>query len=176
MNIAALNIERVAPQSINHPHPDNPRKRVKPGCPAWNTLKATMTKGYYGLIVFNRRNNKLVAGHVRVPILIEMGVEMVDVCMVDLSEDDHCALMIGLNAHTGKDDKDKLSALLDSLKSKEVDPCLALMKKLKAKSHRPTVVIDTRFEVVAECESEAQQRQVFQLLTEKGFKCRLSTF
>jgi hypothetical protein len=176
MNIAALNIERVPPSSVNHPHPENPRKRVKPGSPEWNTLKATMTRGYYGLIVFNRRNNKLVAGHVRIGILIEMGVDLVDVCMVDLSEEDHGSLMIGLNAHTGKDDKDKLATLLDKLKEQGADPCLALLKKLQTKQQRPLITIDTKFEVVAECTNEAEQRQVFQVLTEKGFKCRLSTF
>jgi len=176
MKIAALNIERVSPETVNHPHPDNPRKRVEPGSPAWNTLKASMTKGYYGLIVFNRRNNKLVAGHVRVPILVELGIELVDVCFVDLSEDEHKALMVGLNAHSGRDDKDKLAQLLDGLKVSGADPVLALMQKIKTPKARSVVTIDTRFEVVAELADEAEQREVFQLLTEKGYKCRLSTF
>jgi len=40
---------------------------------------------------------------------------------------------------------------------------------------RPEVKIDSAFEVIAECENEEHQQMVYNILNEKGIKCRLLT-
>jgi shikimate kinase len=50
-----------------------------------------------------------------------------------------------------------------------------LIERQDANESKNDVEIVSALEVIAECESEDQQKLAYDLLTEKGFKCRLVT-
>jgi DNA modification methylase/ribosomal protein L12E/L44/L45/RPP1/RPP2 len=59
-----------------------------------------------------------------------LGFTHADVVVVDYDEETHLARMLAANAHSGKNDEDKLDALLASLRDASVDPVLALLSAL----------------------------------------------
>jgi DNA modification methylase len=128
---ALLRIES-RPLADLKPHPENPRKHPKPGSPEWKTLESSLAHDYFDPIVLNQRNGLLVSGHLRTKVLLSLGFTTADVAIVDYDEDTHRARLIAANAQAGKDDADKLDALLSSLREAEVDPVLAMLAALPA--------------------------------------------
>lgn len=131
--VAALCVARLELSKINVPHEDNPRVLPLRDSPEWKTLRASLEHDYFDPIIWNRRNGKLVSGHVRAPIMIELGFTHADVVVVDYDQATHKARMIAANAHSGNNDETKLEALLAELKGISVDPVLALLESLGEK-------------------------------------------
>ncbi|MBF0572026.1 MAG: ParB N-terminal domain-containing protein, partial [Candidatus Omnitrophica bacterium] len=79
-----MNIKSIPIQSIN-PAEYNPRRDLKPGDPDYEKLKISInTFGYVEPLVWNSRTGNLVGGHQRLKILVEQGVQEVEVSVVDL--------------------------------------------------------------------------------------------
>ena len=110
-----MRIESTSLARLN-PAPYNPRKDLKPGDPEF--LKIARSIDEFGLVeplVWNERSGNLVGGHQRLKVLIERGVEEVEVSVVDLPPEREKALNIALNKVQGDWDPRKLAELLDGL-------------------------------------------------------------
>ena len=95
----------------------NPRRPLKSGDPEYEKLKRSIqVYGYLVLLVINARNGYLIAGHQRLPILVDLGIEEVDAIFVDLGTEDEKALNILLNKIGSDWDYDKLVPILQELK------------------------------------------------------------
>src|SRR5436853_5679906 len=89
---------RVLPLAELRPAPYNPRRRLRPGSPAWRKLEASLRE--FGLVeplVWNETSGHVVGGHARLRILREMGVTEVPVSVVRLGPEREKALNIVLN-------------------------------------------------------------------------------
>lgn len=96
----------------------NPRVKLKPGMAEYERLKRSLLE--FDLVqplVWNRRSGRLVGGHQRLQVLRELGVEDVNVVVVDLPEEREKALNVALNNERvgGKWDTGKLQELLEDL-------------------------------------------------------------
>jgi hypothetical protein len=112
--VVKLNVQQVTLSSLK-PHPKNPRKHPVPGTPDWDRLKKSLEHDYFDPLVWNKRNKKLVSGHLRAKVLREMGVKEVDVVVVDYDEPTHLARMIAANKSIGDDDFTKLGEVFFEL-------------------------------------------------------------
>jgi len=107
---------RKIPVSVINPAPYNPRLDLKPGDPAYEKLKRSLTEfGCVEPLVWNQRTGNLVGGHQRFKVLCEQGVQEVEVSVVDLPLEREKALNIALNKIQGDWDEGKLAALLEEL-------------------------------------------------------------
>lgn len=110
--------------------PYNPRVDLKPGMPAYDKLKRSMSEfGVVQPLVFNKRTGNLVGGHQRLTILESDGVESVEVVVVDEPLEREKALNIALNNGNvaGQWDEEKLEALLSELDNHtEIDATLTM--------------------------------------------------
>lgn len=102
-------------------HPRNPRTHPKQGSDEWEALKKSLEHDYFDPIVFNRRNGFLVSGHLRYKVLLSMGIEEVDVVVVDYDENTHLARMIAANTQSGQNDWEQVAGLLEDLKETGMD-------------------------------------------------------
>lgn len=94
----------------------NPRVDLRPGDDEYDNLNHNIDR--FGLvlpIVWNRRTNRVVGGHQRLTVLENMGVEEVDVSVVDLDEIREKQLNIALNKTGGAWDEAKVTVLLEEL-------------------------------------------------------------
>lgn len=128
---ANLELWKSAPLAeINHPHPKNPRVIPDADSEEVRTLDASLEHDYFDPLIWNKRNRMWVSGHVRAWRMTALGFTHADVVVVDYDEETHLARMLAANAHSGKNDEDKLDALLASLREASVDPVLALLSAL----------------------------------------------
>lgn len=98
----------------------NPRKNLKSGDPEYEKLERSITRfGYVEPIVWNEWTGNVVGGHQRLKILIDHGIDEVEVSTVSLSDSEEKALNVALNKISGEWDDEKLEALLTELSSLE---------------------------------------------------------
>lgn len=119
MSVAEILIRRMKLADLN-PAEYNPRVRLVPGTPPYETLRDSITTfGYVDPLVWNERTGNLVGGHQRYWILEDEGVDEADVSVVDLQPDREKALNVVLNSPKaqGEYDARKLRDLLGSLDS-----------------------------------------------------------
>lgn len=178
--IAALNLVRMPLADVNHPHPKNPRDIPAADSEEIRVLDASLDHDYFDPVVWNSRNGLLVSGHVRVPRLIALGFTHADVSVVDYDEATHEARLLAGNDHSGKNNEDKLDALLTSLRTSEVDPVLAMLAALPPEPpppgpppEEPVFNYKSQFGVIVICADEAAQEQTFNQLTSLGMACRV---
>ena len=94
----------------------NPRKDLKPGDPEYEKLKRSIeTFGLVQPVIWNKSTGKVVGGHQRLKVLIDMGFTETDCVIVELDEENEKALNIALNKISGDWDKDKLALVLSEL-------------------------------------------------------------
>lgn len=179
---ASLVMERKLLASINHPHPDNPRKMPRKGSPKREALKASLAHDYFDPLIWNSINGKWVSGHVRAELMEEMGFTHVDVIVVDYDEPTHKARMLAANAHAGKDDASKLDALLASLEQSATDPVLAMLASLPGEgdegkggssgngSKKKGGAAGVR--LVIQCADEAHKAALVERLKAEGLVCK----
>lgn len=128
----------------------------------------------------------IVAGHGRVLAARKLGLDEVPcIRLGHLTPAQVRAYVIADNKlalNAGWDEKMLLSEL-EALREENVslditgfsDEEIAELMGVEEEKEKPEVEINATFEVVAECENEEHQQMVYNILNEKGIKCRLLT-
>lgn len=103
----------------------NPRKDLKPGDAEYEKLKRSIEQfGYVEPVIWNQTTGRVVGGHQRLKVLMDMGLSEVDCVVVEMDEDKEKALNIALNKISGDWDKDKLALLIADLQGADFDVSL----------------------------------------------------
>lgn len=103
----------------------NPRKDLKPGDAEYEKLKRSIEQfGYVDPVIWNKTTGRVVGGHQRLKVLMDMGMTEVDCVVVEMDEDKEKALNIALNKISGDWDKDKLALLIADLQGADFDVSL----------------------------------------------------
>src|SRR5574344_2672207 len=119
MQIEKLKIEQLIPSDYN------PRKDLKPGDPEYDKLKRSIEQfGYIEPLIWNKTTGRVVGGHQRLKVLIDMGIKEVECVVVELDEAKEKALNIALNKISGEWDKDKLMLVIEDLQGEDFDVSL----------------------------------------------------
>ena len=119
MDIRKIPVEQLIPADYN------PRKDLKPGDPEYDKLKRSIEQfGYVEPLIWNKTTGRIVGGHQRLKVLIDMGIPEVDCVVVELPEEKEKALNIALNKISGEWDKDKLALLIADLQGTDFDVSL----------------------------------------------------
>ena len=75
----------------------NPRKDLKPGDPEYDKLKRSMEQfGYVEPVIWNKTTGRMVGGHQRLKVLMDMGVTEVECVVVELDEERKAAMVSNL--------------------------------------------------------------------------------
>jgi ParB-like chromosome segregation protein Spo0J len=94
----------------------NPRKALQYGDREYEKLRRSIEEfGLVDPLVWNVRTGRLVGGHQRLTVMLDLGWTEGDVSVVDLPEDKEKALNIALNKVTGNWDYLKLTDLLKEM-------------------------------------------------------------
>ena len=80
--------------------------------------------GYVEPVIWNKATGRVVGGHQRLKVLMDMGVTEVECVVVELDEEREKALNIALNKISGDWDKDKLMLLISDLQGADFDASL----------------------------------------------------
>ena len=103
----------------------NPRKDLKPGDAEYEKLKRSIEQfGYVEPVIWNKTTGRMVGGHQRLKVLMDMGMTEVDCVVVAMDEEKEKALNIALNKISGDWDKDKLALLIADLQGADFDVSL----------------------------------------------------
>jgi hypothetical protein len=168
--IAELTLQRSPIAKINHPHPDNPAGKCSPE--KREILKQSLQNDYFDPIIWNERNGKLVSGHLRCELLVELAYTEVDHITVNYDEPTHLARMKAANEHSRKPSKEGLELLLGKLRANPVHPALAMLASLE-KTHKKQKTVKKRkpgaFELIVVCTSETELEAAQSLLRANGY-------
>lgn len=124
-NLEELRREIISEVLYPIPADYNPRKDLKPGDPEYDKLKRSMEQfGYVEPVIWNKTTGRMVGGHQRLKVLMDMGVTEVECVVVELDEEREKALNIALNKISGDWDKDKLMLLISDLQGADFDVSL----------------------------------------------------
>jgi DNA modification methylase len=103
----------------------NPRKDLKPGDPEYDKLKRSIEQfGYVEPVIWNKVTGRVVGGHQRLKVLIDMGITEVECVVVEMDAEKEKALNIALNKISGEWDKEKLALLIADLQGSDFDVSL----------------------------------------------------
>ena len=103
----------------------NPRKDLKPGDAEYEKLKRSIEQfGYVEPVIWNKTTGRVVGGHQRLKVLMDMGITEVECVVVEMDESQEKALNIALNKISGEWDKDKLALLIADLQGADFDVSL----------------------------------------------------
>lgn len=103
----------------------NPRKALKPGDLEYEKLKRSIEQfGYVEPVIWNKTTGRVVGGHQRLKVLMDMGYTEVDCVVVELTEEKEKALNVALNKISGEWDKEKLALLITDLQGVDFDVSL----------------------------------------------------
>jgi len=103
----------------------NPRKDLKPGDLEYEKLRRSIEQfGYVEPVIWNKATGRVVGGHQRLKVLMDLGHTEVDCVVVDLTEEKEKALNVALNKISGEWDKNKLSLLIADLQGADFDVSL----------------------------------------------------
>lgn len=117
-------IRKIAIADIK-PAKYNPRKDLKPGDPAYEKLKRSMTEfGYVEPIIWNEETGNIVGGHQRYKVLVAEGHTQVECVVVKLSAEREKALNVALNKVTGGWEVAALADLIKELGDEDFDVTL----------------------------------------------------
>lgn len=119
MVIEKKNVSELLPAEYN------PRKDLKPGDSEYEKLKRSIEQfGYVEPVIWNKTTGKVVGGHQRLKVLMDMGITEVECVVVEMSVEKEKALNIALNKISGEWDKDKLALLITDLQGADFDVSL----------------------------------------------------
>lgn len=119
MQIEKLKTDRLIPAD------NNPRKDLKPGDPEYEKLKRSIEQfGYVEPVIWNKTTGRVVGGHQRLKVLLDMGITEVECVVIEMDEEKEKALNIALNKISGDWDKDKLALLIADLQGADFDVSL----------------------------------------------------
>lgn len=100
----------------------NPRKDLKSGDAEYEKLKRSIEQfGYVEPVIWNKTTGRVVGGHQRLKVLIDMGMTDVDCVVIEVPEEKEKALNIALNKISGEWDNDKLALLISDLQGTDFD-------------------------------------------------------
>lgn len=103
----------------------NPRKDLKPGDSEYEKLKRSIEQfGYVEPVIWNKTTGRVVGGHQRLKVLMDLGFTEVDCVVVELTDEKEKALNVALNKISGDWDKDKLALLISDLQGADFDVSL----------------------------------------------------
>ncbi|QNU66469.1 DNA modification methylase [Ruminiclostridium herbifermentans] len=103
----------------------NPRKDLKPGDPEYDKLKRSIEQfGYVEPVIWNKVTGRVVGGHQRLKVLIDMGITEVECVVVEMDAEKEKALNIALNKISGEWHKEKLALLIADLQGADFDVSL----------------------------------------------------
>ena len=98
----------------------NPRKDLKPGDPEYDKLKRSMEQfGYVEPVIWNKATGRVVGGHQRLKVLMDMGVTEVECVVVEMDEEREKALNIALNKIKGQWDYSRLEQIFSEYELEE---------------------------------------------------------
>lgn len=119
MTIETIKVERLLPADYN------PRKDLKPGDAEYEKLKRSIKQfGYVEPVIWNKTTGRVVGGHQRLKVLLDIGITEVECVVVEMDEEKEKALNIALNKISGEWDKDKLALLISDLQGTDFDVSL----------------------------------------------------
>ena len=119
MIIEKMKTEKLLPADYN------PRKDLKPGDAEYEKLKRSIEQfGYVEPVIWNKTTGRVVGGHQRLKVLIDMGINEVDCVIIEMDENKEKALNVALNKISGEWDKDKLALLITDLQAEDFDVSL----------------------------------------------------
>ena len=118
-------IIRKVPVTDINPAEYNPRKDLKPGDPAYEKLKRSMTEfGYVEPIIWNEETGNIVGGHQRYKVLVAEGHTEVECVIVKMNPEREKALNVALNKVTGDWEFEALADLIKDLEAQDFDVTL----------------------------------------------------
>ena len=117
MDIRTVSVEAMKPATYN------PRKDLKPGDPAYEKIKRSLTDfGYVDPIIWNEVTGNIVGGHQRYKVLTAEGATELQCVVVHIeNEADEKALNVVLNKATGEWEPVALADLLQDLQTSGYD-------------------------------------------------------
>ena len=119
MQIEKKNVSQLLPADYN------PRKDLKPGDKEYEKLKRSIEQfGYVEPVIWNATTSRVVGGHQRLKVLIDMGITEVECVIVEMDEEKEKALNVALNKISGEWDNDKLALLIADLQGTDFDVSL----------------------------------------------------
>jgi hypothetical protein len=119
MQIEKKNVSQLLPADYN------PRKDLKPGDKEYEKLKRSIEQfGYVEPVIWNATTSRVVGGHQRLKVLIDMGITEVECVIVEMDEEKEKALNVALNKISGEWDNDKLALLIADLQGANFDVSL----------------------------------------------------
>ena len=68
--------------------------------------------GYVEPVVWNKTTGRVIGGHQRLKVLVDLGLKEVDCVVIELSEEKEKALNVALNKISGEWNTDKLAMLI----------------------------------------------------------------
>ena len=164
-------------------HPANPREGDVGA--VWESIEQN---GFFGALVVQKSSGHVLAGNHRLLAAREAGMDEVPVIYVDV--DDEHAMRILLADNRTSDiatyDGEGLADLLEHLASTDdglagtgydgdaLDELLDDLgrKKMEVGAEDQTMLLDSGFQVLVECEDEWQQQDLLERLEEEGYSCR----
>lgn len=119
-----MQIEKLK-TSLLIPADYNPRKDLKPGDPEYEKLKRSIEQfGYVEPVIWNKTTGRVVGGHQRLKVLLDLGLTEVECVIIEMDEEKEKALNIALNKISGDWDKNKLALLIADLQGADFDVSL----------------------------------------------------
>ena len=117
MNLQRIPVDKLKPAKYN------PRKDLKPGDPAYEKIRRSLTDfGYVDPIIWNDVTGNIVGGHQRFKVLTSEGATELQCVVVHIEKpEDEKALNIVLNKVTGEWEPVALADLLQNLQSANYD-------------------------------------------------------
>ena len=159
------------------PYENNPRKNDEAVEAVANSIKEF---GFKNPIIIDK-NNVIVCGHTRLKACKKLGIEEVPTISADdLSEEQINAFRISDNSTAELADWDFEKLNIEYDKIKNIDLTKMGLKPFSLDDIKEdwddlSDKVNEVYEVVVECDSETEQANVFAMMKERGFKCRVLT-
>lgn len=141
-----------------------------------------LTKGLRQPIVIDK-NNVIVVGHGRVQAAMQLGLETVPCELADdlTDEEIRAYRLIDNELAKGESDLDLLEQELASFNDIDMgeffdeDEEVSNDKSANNQSKRKEVNYSENISIIIDCDNDEQAEQIYNQLTEDGYRCRIST-
>lgn len=176
--VAAIKVREMPLEQLEA-HPRNPRKHPKRNSPAWNAVKKSLEAGVFSPLVWNKRNEQLVSGHLRAEIMRELGMETAPVVVVDYDEPMHMARMLASNSQQGANEDELVAKILNEaveadainltgFGADEIAKRLGLEEKVDSGPELDKPV----FKIIVRCKDLADQERFITEMRVAGLDCK----
>jgi hypothetical protein len=150
--------------------------------------KCVETHGLVQPLVWNKRTNRLISGHQRLKVLLDLGWTEVDVVEVDVDQKQEKQMNVALNSTAihGEWDWDKMADVFDDLTFDEALLTMLDVGDFKSfydqdewvvdnesnESNESNIRSDVIYKVIVDCESEKDQTDLLNELLNRNFKVK----